>query len=821
MGWILASMAIFLGVSPTRGGSLDPVLVGSVPGYLTGPVHGVALQGTMCYAACGEAGLLLVDVSKPTHPKLLSHLDLPDSTRSIAVAGSYAYLAGVGSEIGLRVVDVSQPSNPREVARVPMEGGASGIVVSGDLAFLSGDRYAFRDVEVLIVDVANPSNPRILARIDTGSVVIDMATVGNLLFLTRNPTVLIPGFPPHIKPMEGGDLQIFDCSNPSNPVLAGEYDMPGLASGIAATATHAYVVNGTDLDVVAHTGGRHLDSTFSADDLVDLGSLAGRLKKASHAFDQWLTGSLSQETKTALAKVDPEGSEFEPLRGSLLRDLNHILKGTLIYESTRFAGIGLRPETQNLLWRDPQGLELQQLNRLLIEDAYPVELSRDRGFLPRAGGLAGIGASWINVAGSIAYVSGASGFQAVDVVDPARPLVWGSCDGGGEFSVGANFATMAGGEGGVQIIDLTNARAPVLAGIFFTSRYTRRVAVFGQHAFTVDWFTGLEVVDISNRHQPYRVGGIFQGGSDAVALAPGWAYVGARDAIHAIDVSDPSEPRRASVFESPGVIDDLAISGSRLYAAAEDAGLLTLDISNPSQPRFLHRLPLSGIAHRIKAAGSRIYVASFNLSGGGALQVVDGSDPTRPQEMGVYRVSNVPDGMELAGNHVLLVQGSVLEVIDVSDPKMPVLRGTLATGGIGAAIAWNERHAFFTLPTEEPQGVAVVDLGDPAQPRVVGSFLTAGHEFSGLAASGAGVFVADGTRGLQILEMPLKLEIQRSGVPGILSVRWDPSPGGAVLLKAERPDSLEWEEIPGVGSSRDIAVSPEQGPGFYRLRWPW
>ncbi|MBL9135996.1 MAG: hypothetical protein JNK85_09020 [Verrucomicrobiales bacterium] len=813
-------MTIYLGIRATQGGSLDPVLVGSVPGYLSGPVHDVALQGTLCYAACGGSGLLILDVSKPSQPKLLAHLKLPDFTRSIAVTGSYVYLAGSESDIGLRVVDVSEPSNPREVAQVPLEGGASTIVVSGDRAFLAGNRDAFKDAEVLVVDVATPSQPKILARMEMGSVVMDMAAAGNLLFVTRNPTVLMPGFPPQTNPMKGGDLQIFDCSNPSNPVLVGEYDMAGLASGISATATHAYVMNGTDLDVVEHTGGRHLDSAFSADDLVDLGALVVRLKMPSRAFDQWLTGSLSQDTKTALATVDPEGSEFESLRGSLLQDLNRILKGISIYEGARFAGIRLRPETQNLLQKDPQGLELQQLNRLLMEDAYPSELSRDRGFLPRVGGLAGIGASWIKVAGSIAYVSGTSGFQAVDVVDPARPLVWGKCEGGGEFSVGATVAAMAGGEGGVQIIDLTNAHAPRLAGNFFTSRSTQRVAVFGQHAFTVDWLTGLEVVDISNRHQPYRVGGIFQNGTFTVALAPGWAYVGARDAIHAIDVGDPSEPRRASVFESPGLIDDLAISGSRLYAAAEDAGLLTLDISNPAQPGFLHRLPLAGIAHRIKAAGSRIYVASFLMSGGGVLQVIDGSDPARPQQVGIHPVSNNPVGMELAGNHLLLMQGGVLEVIDVSDPKLPILRGTLATGGIGADIAWNGRHAFFTLPTEEAEGVAVVDLADPAHPRVVGRFSTAGHEFSGLAASGAGVFVADGTRGLQILELPLNLEIQRSGLPGILSVRWDPSPSGAALLKAERPDSTEWEEVPGVGSSREIAVSPEQGAGFYRLRWP-
>ncbi|MCC7376585.1 MAG: hypothetical protein IT581_18140 [Verrucomicrobiales bacterium] len=820
MGGVLLGVLMVLGPGPTHGGSLDPVLLGSVPGYDSGPVNAVVLQDTICYAACGEAGLFLVDVSKPTHPTLLSHLKLPGYATSIAVAGPYVYLAGTESEIGLRVVDVSRPSNPLEVARVPMEGGASGIAVSGHLAFLAGNRNAFRDVEVLVVDVATPANPRILARIAMGSVVVDMATVGDLLFLVRNPTVLVPGVPPVIKPMQGGDVQIFDCSNPSSPMLVGEYDMPRLASGIAATATHAYVVDGTDLDLVEHTGGRQHDATFSADDVVDLGSLAGRLKQPARVFDRWLAGSLSQETKTALATVDPSSSESEPLRGSLLRDLNLVLKGALIYEGTRFADIKLRLETQNLLGQQPQDESLQRLNRLLIEDAYPLELSREPGLLPRVGGVANLGASRIHVEGGMAYVSGSSGFRAVDVLDPARPLVWGTCDGGGDFSVGATVAAMAEGERGIQIIDLTDARAPVLAGNFVTSRFTRRVAVFGQHAFTVDWSAGLEVVDISNRHRPFRVGGIFQIGTDAVTLAAGWAYVGARDAIHAIDVSEPSEPRRASVFGSPGVIDDLTISGSRLYAAAEDAGLLTLDISNPAQPRFLNQLFLQGIGHRIKAAGSVIYASSFNLSGGGALQVIDGSDPTRPRVVGVYQVPNSPVGMELVGNHVLLGQSDRLEVIDVSDPTKPVLRGALATSGVVADIAWNGRHAFFTRSTQEGQAVAVVDLSDPANPRVVGNASNIGGEWFGLAASGAGLFVADGRRGLQILEMPSTLEIRRTTLPGNLEVRWDPSLAGAALFKTDHLDSPVWQEVSGVGSTREIAVSPGQGPGFYRLRLP-
>jgi len=48
----------------------------------------------------------------------------------------------------------------------------------------------------------------------------------------------------------------------------------------------------------------------------------------------------------------------------------------LIFDAERFGAIRLREETGQLLGRDPQGDDLRHLNRLLLEDAYPLEISR-------------------------------------------------------------------------------------------------------------------------------------------------------------------------------------------------------------------------------------------------------------------------------------------------------------------------------------------------------------------------------------------------------------------------------------------------------------
>ncbi len=123
---------------------------------------------------------------------------------------------------------------------------------------------------------------------------------------------------------------------------------------------------------------------FSVGDLVDLPSLASKLKQPTRTFDAWLAGQLSSATWVALASYQGAGSDPAPLQQVLLQDLNGLLLGASIYEEHRFtnsfyegftnSSIVLRSETRTLMSQLPQGSGLQRLNRLLIEDAYPLEV---------------------------------------------------------------------------------------------------------------------------------------------------------------------------------------------------------------------------------------------------------------------------------------------------------------------------------------------------------------------------------------------------------------------------------------------------------------
>jgi molecular chaperone DnaK (HSP70) len=121
-------------------------------------------------------------------------------------------------------------------------------------------------------------------------------------------------------------------------------------------------------------------STFAADDVRDLPGFAKKLKDGNRHIDIWLSAELSPKTKEGLNCHSPQPEQFDDFHTTFVQDLNRIIKVAPIFEEQRFTGIFLRPQTKSLLSKTLQEGELEQLNRLLLEDAYPLELWMNRYF---------------------------------------------------------------------------------------------------------------------------------------------------------------------------------------------------------------------------------------------------------------------------------------------------------------------------------------------------------------------------------------------------------------------------------------------------------
>ncbi|MDA7532988.1 hypothetical protein N8616_01355 [Verrucomicrobia bacterium] len=117
-------------------------------------------------------------------------------------------------------------------------------------------------------------------------------------------------------------------------------------------------------------------SAFLLSELRDLPSLAKKLKDPYRAFDKWLASKLSPETKEALKDYRVEVSDPDLLKQSLLQDLNTIIRSDSVFDNSRFVGVSLRKKVGKLAANYPPESDLERLNRMLIEDAFPQEVAK-------------------------------------------------------------------------------------------------------------------------------------------------------------------------------------------------------------------------------------------------------------------------------------------------------------------------------------------------------------------------------------------------------------------------------------------------------------
>lgn len=116
-------------------------------------------------------------------------------------------------------------------------------------------------------------------------------------------------------------------------------------------------------------------SFFKEDHFVDSKGFASKLKSGADPLSKFVFAALSSETQSALG-ASPDSSST---RRMLAKDLNRLLEAGPLFEATRFAHVTLSQHVKLFVQENPQSHTRIRLNRLLLEEAYPKELSKSPG----------------------------------------------------------------------------------------------------------------------------------------------------------------------------------------------------------------------------------------------------------------------------------------------------------------------------------------------------------------------------------------------------------------------------------------------------------
>jgi len=196
----------------------------------------VALKGDFAYLAAEDNGLVIVNVSDPSQPEEVGSFTSNLRATDIALMGSYAFVTNF-NETGnpLVIMDVSNPENPIEIGHfedeVYEEMPGLGISINGSYAYLGTSGYGF-----FIINITDIYNPIRVGHFYGGS-----ESIGGFFNNERVKDIFIHKHYAFEAAGPNG-LYILDVSNPSNPILVGDYQGHYLF-GLHLHETYLYLVD--------------------------------------------------------------------------------------------------------------------------------------------------------------------------------------------------------------------------------------------------------------------------------------------------------------------------------------------------------------------------------------------------------------------------------------------------------------------------------------------------------------------------------------------------------------------------------------------------
>ncbi len=150
-GLILVAAGTLLDGDPTNN-FLKRDVVFNPGGQLRG-ARSITIAGTFAYICC-DAGLVVVSLDDPTHPRIVSVMDETQLKHPHHVAVQFRY-AFVCDEEGLKILDVTRLDRPVLRSILPLE-DAHRVYVARTYAYVAGGSQG-----LVIVDVTNPEEPRV------------------------------------------------------------------------------------------------------------------------------------------------------------------------------------------------------------------------------------------------------------------------------------------------------------------------------------------------------------------------------------------------------------------------------------------------------------------------------------------------------------------------------------------------------------------------------------------------------------------------------------------------------------------------------------
>lgn len=195
------------------------------------------------------------------------------------------------------------------------------------------------------------------------------------------------------------------------------------------------------------------------------------------------------------------------------------------------------------------------------------------------------------------------------------------------------------------------------------------------------------------------------------------------------------------------------VYGKTLYQGSGDncpSLLAAIDVSNPRAPRTNGYITSVGAGGPVAVAGKYAYTIGSDFS------VIDVSNPSTPllvgkiPFLGIFTGASDSRAIGISGRYVYIARGdSGFVIVDVADPANPSVAGSYDTPGSAKSVDVKGKYLYVA---DDTSGLEIFDVSDPTSPLLVGSYNTSGNSLA-VKVQDRYAYVADSGGQLAVIDV--------------------------------------------------------------------